>query len=172
MKKIVKTLIATATATLLLSAAATPAMAAEGDSIAQVVSKNLAMFSAFSGIPIAAIITGPLFAAAVSLIIATVVTVCKLDKAIRAVATNTCEETVTAAAQAFNKVKGPIRWNICLGGESRGINFPMWRRVFNYNVINSRNVSVKAKNELRKGLSNLNTYGLKQVYTRQNTRKF
>ena len=116
---------------------------------------------------------GPMFLASiVALVIFTIITVIKLDKAMQAISKNPCEETVKAAAEAFNNVKGPIRWNICLGGESRGINFPMWRSVFNGPVISARNVSVQAKEELRKGLINVNTYGLRQVYHRQNTRKF
>ena len=116
---------------------------------------------------------GPMFIVAIVIfVICTITTVIRLDKAMQDISKNPCEETVKAAADAFNGVKGLIRWNICLGGESRGINFPMWRSVFNGPVISARNVSVQAKEELRKGLVNVNTYGLKPVYHRQNTRKF
>ena len=87
----------------------------------------------------------------------------RLDKVMREILANPCQETAEAAVMEFSKINTFVRWNLSSGGDSRGVHFTMWREVFNNTVNPSPQIKNETKEALRKALISINVYGLNNV---------
>lgn len=96
-------------------------------------------------------------------LVASIIKAKKLDSSIHNLTNNPCQATAEAAIKAFNGVKGLVRINLSLGGDSRGVHFTMWRDCFNRVVIPSRNIRPETKEALRQALVRMNTHSLLAV---------
>lgn len=91
----------------------------------------------------------------------------KLNNAMDILAANPCQKTAEAAASEFTNIKKSVRYMLSRGGRKDGVNFEMWREVFNYTVVPCSAIKRETKEALRQALQSVGTFGLRSTYAIQ-----